>query len=195
MTADHPEMRIGDAERDDAVNLLSEHHSEGRLGVDEFNERMEQALSARTMSELRRLFDDLPGRRPGELLQPFHYAAPGYEVASPDSPNEVAQRAEEHYPIPWYAQWWMILIPVFVPMVAGVRLAWLFPVMALWIWVVYPAIHRQRTPRPFTERPRRPLTLEEQQRVMAEVRVGRKIHAIKLYRELSGRPAREAKDN
>jgi hypothetical protein len=58
-------QRIGDAERDQAAELLREHHAAGRLDQDEFEERVGKALVARTASDLAPLFDDLPGPRPG----------------------------------------------------------------------------------------------------------------------------------
>lgn len=60
-----PEMRIGDAEREAAVSALGEHYAAGRLTKDEYDERAEQAWSARTASALRPLFADLPGPHSG----------------------------------------------------------------------------------------------------------------------------------
>ncbi|MER7248020.1 DUF1707 domain-containing protein [Kribbella sp. NPDC000426] len=83
-------VRIGDAERDQAVSLLSDHFVAGRLTQAEFEERSEQATKSRYGDELEPLFDDLPtsmelqvaqrgpavGRRPGPpppllMLMPF----------------------------------------------------------------------------------------------------------------------------
>ncbi|MDR1354830.1 MAG: DUF1707 domain-containing protein [Propionibacteriaceae bacterium] len=58
--ASEPQLRIGDTERDTAVNILREHLAAGRLDSDEFSERMGLALSARTQIELDLLFTDLP---------------------------------------------------------------------------------------------------------------------------------------
>lgn len=58
-----PEMRIGDAERDSAITALGEHYAAGRLTKAEYDERSEVALRARTGSELRALFLDLPPTR------------------------------------------------------------------------------------------------------------------------------------
>lgn len=52
--------RIGDADRDRAVEQLREHHAAGRLDVTEFDERMGAALAAKTSADLTPLFDDLP---------------------------------------------------------------------------------------------------------------------------------------
>ncbi|WP_371404810.1 DUF1707 domain-containing protein [Kribbella sp. NBC_00662] len=53
-------VRIGDAERDQAVSLLSDHFVAGRLTQAEFEERSEQATRSRYGDELEPLFDDLP---------------------------------------------------------------------------------------------------------------------------------------
>jgi hypothetical protein len=53
-------VRIGDAERDQAVSLLSDHFVAGRLTQAEFEERSEQATRSRYNDELEPLFDDLP---------------------------------------------------------------------------------------------------------------------------------------
>jgi hypothetical protein len=56
-------VRIGDAERDQAVSLLSDHFVAGRLTQAEFEERSEQATKARYSDEFETLFDDLPTSR------------------------------------------------------------------------------------------------------------------------------------
>lgn len=55
-----PQQRIGDAERDAAVEQLQAHTSAGRLTEDEFEQRMSAALSAKTQADLDQLFTDLP---------------------------------------------------------------------------------------------------------------------------------------
>lgn len=56
-------VRIGDAERDQAVSLLSDHFVAGRLTQAEFEERSEHATRARYSDELEPLFDELPMSR------------------------------------------------------------------------------------------------------------------------------------
>ena len=53
-------IRIGDAERDQAVAMLSEHFVAGRLTQEEFEERSDQATRARYADDLAPLFTDLP---------------------------------------------------------------------------------------------------------------------------------------
>ncbi|MFC0446657.1 DUF1707 SHOCT-like domain-containing protein [Rhodococcus jostii] len=58
--SDVPEIRIGTAEREQALNLLSEHFAAGRLSVVEFDERSLAVTNATTRGELDRVFTDLP---------------------------------------------------------------------------------------------------------------------------------------
>jgi Domain of unknown function (DUF1707)/Cell wall-active antibiotics response 4TMS YvqF len=60
--ADEPAggVRASDAERDASVERLSAAAGDGRLTLDEFSQRMEQATAARTRAELDRLVADLP---------------------------------------------------------------------------------------------------------------------------------------
>lgn len=54
------DVRVSDAERDQAVAELSEHFEAGRLSQEEFEDRAGRALRARTGSDLAELFADLP---------------------------------------------------------------------------------------------------------------------------------------
>ncbi|WP_288865950.1 DUF1707 domain-containing protein [uncultured Corynebacterium sp.] len=54
------EIRVGDAERSDALDRLGTLFADGYLDVGEFEERTGQAAVARTRGELSVLFDDLP---------------------------------------------------------------------------------------------------------------------------------------
>jgi hypothetical protein len=56
----HPHIRAADADRDHAAALLREHYAAGRLTTEEFSERLDAALSARTYDQLDELMFDLP---------------------------------------------------------------------------------------------------------------------------------------
>jgi hypothetical protein len=58
------ETRAADADRDAAVDALRDHAAAGRLESDELDERLEMALRARTLGDLRPLVADLPGAAP-----------------------------------------------------------------------------------------------------------------------------------
>jgi hypothetical protein len=68
--ADSDELRIGTAEREAAVKILSDHLAEGRLSLPEYEERMSTALEARTRGDLRELFTDLPAPYPAFMVSP-----------------------------------------------------------------------------------------------------------------------------
>ncbi|WP_242659229.1 DUF1707 SHOCT-like domain-containing protein [Thermostaphylospora chromogena] len=54
-------MRASDADRDRVAGLLREHYAEGRLTVEEFDERLERLYKSKTYGELEVLTADLPG--------------------------------------------------------------------------------------------------------------------------------------
>ncbi|AYA27196.1 protein of unknown function [Rhodococcus rhodochrous J3] len=58
--ADRPDIRIGTAEREEAVALLGEHFAAGRLSLAEFDERVALATQATVRGDLIPLFADLP---------------------------------------------------------------------------------------------------------------------------------------
>ena len=55
-----PSMRVSDAERAEVADRLSKHYGDGRLDQAEFNERLDQAMRAKTRQDLDGLFTDLP---------------------------------------------------------------------------------------------------------------------------------------
>lgn len=57
-------VRLGDAERATAVDLLAEHYSLGRLTKDEFDERCDALWSARIRGDVAPLLADLPSSVP-----------------------------------------------------------------------------------------------------------------------------------
>jgi hypothetical protein len=64
-------LRVGTAEREQAVQALGEHFAQGRLDPQEFEERMSAAYAARTAADLDRLFDDLPYPAPPQATAPY----------------------------------------------------------------------------------------------------------------------------
>lgn len=75
-----PAIRIGHAERDEAVEQLREAAAEGRLTLEELDGRIEAALVARTRDDLRALLADL---------------MPSADVEAVVNPVPVAQRISE----------------------------------------------------------------------------------------------------
>src|SRR6188768_2611758 len=62
--AEAPEVRIGTAEREQALKELSAHFSAGRLSVAEFDDRSAAIANATTRDDLDELFADLPAPEP-----------------------------------------------------------------------------------------------------------------------------------
>ena len=56
----YADLRVSDAERTEVADLLAQHYGDGRLDQAEFDQRLDQAMHARTYRDLRGLFDDLP---------------------------------------------------------------------------------------------------------------------------------------
>ncbi|MCP2254938.1 protein of unknown function (DUF1707) [Prauserella aidingensis] len=67
MAADRSELRLSDAERQEALDALSEHVRTGRLELTEFDERSVQVSGAKFRKDLKPLFADLPEPRPSVL--------------------------------------------------------------------------------------------------------------------------------
>lgn len=70
-------LRIGDAEREAAVDALNRHFAEGRLTSLEHDERTSLALEARTRADLDKLFADLPRLDVAASHHPGASAKPG----------------------------------------------------------------------------------------------------------------------
>ena len=54
-------LRLSDADRQEALDVLGEHFAQGRLDRDELDERSDAVWSAKTHGDLSPLFADLPG--------------------------------------------------------------------------------------------------------------------------------------
>lgn len=86
MAKDPSDIRIGNAERDEAVSALGMHLSTGRLELSEYEERCGLAVAARTRGQLEALFDDLP--------------APHPDLSSATWPGQLIQKAGQLVPTP-----------------------------------------------------------------------------------------------
>lgn len=118
-------MRASDADRDAVLADLSEHFQAGRLTLEEFDERSDLALRARTYGELADLTRDLPAasRQPAPTAKPrSRSAGPRLPVAAVAATlalvvlivatvteDAVVGKAAIHL-------WWLVLI---VPLVAS----------------------------------------------------------------------------
>ena len=53
-------VRVGDADREAVAAQLREHYADGRLTLEELNERLDQAFAAKTKADLNIVMRDLP---------------------------------------------------------------------------------------------------------------------------------------
>jgi hypothetical protein len=135
--AGDPQMRASDADRDRVAALLREHHAAGRLTAEEFQERMDQAMEARTLGQLDALMTDLPAidlnRLPGESVArgrpgpqtPMWPAGAGGPAARRPGPGAPAVVAVAGVIVAaylvfglvagiWWIPWWLL---IFIPIV------------------------------------------------------------------------------
>jgi hypothetical protein len=77
-----PEMRASQEERERVVDLLRRHAGEGRLDLDELEQRLEAAFGARTRGELAALLADLPRERSRRRAGPVGAVALGSVAAA-----------------------------------------------------------------------------------------------------------------
>ena len=60
-----PRIRASDKDRDRTAELLREHHAQGRLTPEEFDDRVDRTFTAKTIGDLDALLADLPATGPG----------------------------------------------------------------------------------------------------------------------------------
>jgi Domain of unknown function (DUF1707) len=77
-----PDLRIGDADREAVAESLREHYAQGRLTLDEFNQRLDAVFKATTQRQLNQLTWDLP--HAGGTSVPLPVAGAGRDRAGHD---------------------------------------------------------------------------------------------------------------
>jgi hypothetical protein len=124
--------RVGDADRNRVAELLKEAHAAGYLSLEETDERLGVALTARTRGELDRLVADLPPEWRADQERGQRPAGPPRRQR-PTLPVEAV----------WLVPLVMVVTGVIVLAVLS-RGAWLFPWPLLWIFFF--AFGRRRGP-------------------------------------------------
>jgi hypothetical protein len=123
-----PRLRVGDAERDQVIDQLADHHAAGRLTLEEFEERMATAWTARTAADLAVLVGDLP---------------PAVPSTGPARPPAVARpRLDDH------ARTYLAVIALLwlIWLVTGAGYPW--PIWPMLGWGVGVLGHHRGLPRP-----------------------------------------------
>lgn len=93
-------MRIGDQQREEAINALNDHFAGGRLEIGEYEQRVGYASAAQSAQELAALFHDLPQPHP-VFLPPTYPPTATYPSPTPGYPNTPGQ-GTAGYPPPGY---------------------------------------------------------------------------------------------
>jgi hypothetical protein len=118
-------LRISDADRASALDLLSEQFAVGRLDKDEFDERSDAVWSAKTQGDLAPVFADLP-------------------VRSPALPARTGGRGRQRGPR-WGPHWAPPLLPLIVVLVLlTVLTKFPFWLLLIGLWFVFGWRHRAR---------------------------------------------------
>ena len=121
-------LRIGDADREAAIELLGEQYAVGRLTRDEFDERSDAVWSARTRGDLAPVFADLP-------------------VHSPALPAGTGRRSSRPTSR-WAPRWAIPLLPVLIVLIAIAVVAQLpFLLLAIGLWFAFGRCHGARRSR------------------------------------------------
>jgi hypothetical protein len=106
-------LRASDADREQFVEALRRHHTEGRLTVEELTERTERAYAARTLGDLDALAADLPPIQPpaapAPATAPAGAPAPG---PHPPSARQAAARTALLRSALWYGLLSLVLLVV-----------------------------------------------------------------------------------
>jgi len=111
------------------VALLREHLAAGRLTADEFGERMELALGAKTFGDLAPLLDDLPDQNTGQLVTATTSVAP----PAWSTPAAVSRRGSDRWTLRLAVSGATLTIYLVLGLTLGV---WWFP----WFAIVVPVL-------------------------------------------------------
>jgi hypothetical protein len=115
-------LRASDADREQIVDALRQHHGDGRLTVNEFTERMSIAYEARTLGDLDGLTGDLPPLPPPLPEEPY-----------PDPVSVIRWRFYRHLISYAGVNGFMILLWLVTSVVVG-RMLLFWPIWTLLGW-------------------------------------------------------------
>lgn len=129
----NPDMRVSDADRDKVAAVLREHMAQGRLSVDELQERLDGTYAAKTIGDLQRLTADLPETDLYDLPIPAHRRSSSAGVPAPRGNGEVYRKSLTAAWASWASVSLICTVIWLISMVGGGH--WEYP----WpIWVAGP---------------------------------------------------------
>jgi DUF1707 SHOCT-like domain/2TM domain len=144
-------LRASDADREQFVEALRQHHAEGRLTLEELTERTERAYAARTLGDLDALATDLPPIQPPVVRQ----AQPGYAGPPPGGRPPAVARAEAkvalNRSILWFGAVSVLLVVIWAMTSFGGYFWPIWPLLGFAIAVGWQAFNVYR-PRPPDQR-------------------------------------------
>ncbi|MGI8523282.1 MAG: DUF1707 SHOCT-like domain-containing protein [Nocardioides sp.] len=89
-TPDRAQLRVSDAERHQVAEILRQAAGDGRIDLDELDQRLEAAYAAKTYADLVPITLDLPGHQGHALVAPADAATPSPVVRGPMSERHIA---------------------------------------------------------------------------------------------------------
>jgi hypothetical protein len=105
-------LRTSDADREQFVEALRQHHAEGRLTAEELAERTERAYAARTFGDLDALAADLPPLRPPARAPGRPPSADLPPRMRPPGPKRAAAKANLIRTVLWFGMLSLVLIVI-----------------------------------------------------------------------------------
>ena len=131
-----PELRIGNPEREQVIQLLQKALGEGRLEVAEYDERVTAVYTARTQSELDPLVADLP--KDQQTTRPSYARSGGSGQPKAESGGEHKSGGKKVFD--GALRFWLgvvLLNFVIWAIVSLTNLEWIYP---WFIWTAIPAV-------------------------------------------------------
>jgi Domain of unknown function (DUF1707) len=133
-------LRASDADREQFVESLRQHHAEGRLTLEEPTERTERAYAARTLGDLDTLGGDLPPIRPPAPAtgssRPASVDLP--PKPRPPGPRQAAARATLLRTLVWFGTLSLLMIVIWA--LTGREYFWpIWPILGFSVAIIWQA--------------------------------------------------------
>ncbi len=120
----YQQLRASDADRTKASGMLADAYAEGRLDNDEYNQRLDQVMSSKSLGELVPVLSDITPEAVGQQSAPQAYA--------PSSDGGAKPGWLSHFP-----RWW-------ISMAVMLNLIWLMTVLTsghmIYYWPMWPMV-------------------------------------------------------